>query len=118
MLEAKVIEKVQRWAKKNGVEYIRLVFRQGAVVGWPDFLYLIEGGVPFFIEYKAKGKKPTKLQKRRIETLEKLGYDVEVHDDPVEAIAAICTLVEASRDGALVAAMCQCGMAPHTYFKK
>jgi len=86
MLEAEVIKRVQAWAKKEKMEYIRLVLNPRVAAGWPDFMYLIPGGRPVFIEYKATGKKPTPMQRKRIKDLDALGYDVVVADCPDFAI--------------------------------
>lgn len=89
MTEAQVIAAAQRYAKKTGIISIRMVFRAGPSSGWPDFLYLIPGGRPLFIEYKAPGNKPTPLQAHKIETLKGLGYDVMVADTADKAIEAL-----------------------------
>jgi hypothetical protein len=89
LTEAQVIAAAQRYAKKAGIVSIRMVFRAGPSAGWPDFLYLIPGGRPLFIEYKAPGGKPTPLQSHKIETLKDLGYDVELCDSADKAIQAL-----------------------------
>jgi hypothetical protein len=89
MLERDVIKRTNDWAKKQGVQYIRAHYGRGAAVGWPDFIYLIPGGRPLFIEFKATGKRATRTQEWRIRILEELGYDVEVCDSPEGAKSAI-----------------------------
>ena len=89
MLERDVIKRTNDWAKKQNVQYIRAHYGRGAAVGWPDFIYLIPGGRPLFIEYKATGKRPSRTQEWRIRILEELGYDVEVCDSPEGAKSAI-----------------------------
>lgn len=44
---------------------------------------------PLFIEFKAVGEEPRPLQVDRIDSLRKLGYEVQVHDDEDKALAAI-----------------------------
>jgi hypothetical protein len=56
---------------------------------WPDRMFLIPGGCPFFIEFKSPGEEPTLLQANTIKGLTEDGYDVEVHDDKDKAIEAI-----------------------------
>lgn len=82
MLERDVIRKTLAETKKLGIPHIRMTFRPGVNVGVPDFLFLIPGGRPLFIEFKATGKKPTATQARKIEELKALGYLVRVIDSP------------------------------------
>jgi hypothetical protein len=97
MLERDVIKRTNDWAKKQGVQYIRAHYGRGAAVGWPDFIYLIPGGRPLFIEFKATGKRATRTQEWRIRILEELGYDVEVADSVDVAKEAITRALEAAR---------------------
>lgn len=57
--------------------------------GWPDRLFVLENGRTMFIEFKAKGKKPTELQKVRHQLLRNFGHQVEVCDDVDGAIAKL-----------------------------
>lgn len=84
MNEADVIKRCKAIATKQGVPFIRLTFGAGVQVGWPDFCFLIPGGRPWFVEFKAPGKKPTKRQEYRIRLLRDFGYDVSVCDDAGE----------------------------------
>lgn len=56
---------------------------------WPDQMFMIPGGKPFFIEFKSPGEDPTDLQATKISRLKKDGYDVEVHDNKDSALKAI-----------------------------
>ncbi len=76
MLEKEIQAKVITYAKSLGIQSIRMYFGPGIQTGWPDVLFLIPGGRPLFIEFKATGKKPTKKQMRKIEYLGGLGYSV------------------------------------------
>lgn len=49
--------------------------------GKPDRLVLLPGGVAFFIEFKAPGKKLRKLQEVECERLNELGFVTLVIDD-------------------------------------
>ena len=69
-----------KYAKSRGVGHIRMSFRPGVASGWPDDLFLIPGGRPLLVEFKAPGKQPTALQEHRISELRGLGYDVRVCD--------------------------------------
>lgn len=73
--------------KLYGIRSIQMNLKFDA--GWPDRWFLIAGGKPFLIEFKAPGKPLAELQKYRVEELRTLGYDVEVHDDYDTAMAAI-----------------------------
>jgi hypothetical protein len=52
--------------------------------GMPDRIVLMPGGRIAFVEVKAPGKKPRKLQIRRHVRLRHLGFQVFVLDDPAE----------------------------------
>ena len=49
--------------------------------GKPDRLFLAAGGAVKFVEFKAPGSKPTKLQQRWLNALETLGFDCHVIDN-------------------------------------
>lgn len=64
------------------------------IAGLPDRLVLIKGGHVAFVEVKAKGQKPRKLQLVRIRELRNLGFPVYVLDDETRIggiIDEICT---------------------------
>ena len=94
--EKQVRDPVIRWAKNNGVKSIRMYFGPGAKRGWPDDLFLIDGGRPLFIEFKGTGKNATPLQQRKIEILEDLDYNVCICDSSDAAITAITRAMEAA----------------------
>lgn len=48
--------------------------------GMPDRLVLMDGGRMAFVELKAPGKLPRKLQMKRMDELKRLGYLVKVVD--------------------------------------
>lgn len=50
------------------------------VVGVPDRMVLLPGGKVIFIELKAPGEKPRKIQEYRAKELRKLGFQVECLD--------------------------------------
>jgi hypothetical protein len=54
--------------------------------GWPDRVYLFDGGIQAYIEWKRPGKDPTPRQTERLKMLKKMGYLVTVMDDVEEAI--------------------------------
>lgn len=61
--------------------------------GMPDRIVLMPGGRIAFVEVKAPGKKPRKLQIRRHIRLRNLGFLVFVLDDPKE-IPGIITAIQ------------------------
>ncbi len=85
MREATIEKKVCDYAKS--LEWIAEKVTPQAN-GYPDRIFLKEGRV-FFIEFKAKGKTPTKLQNHRIEALRLSGFDVHVVDDVAEGMGII-----------------------------
>ncbi len=82
--EAKVRDPVIDYAHKRGVRTIRMYFGPGIQTGWPDDLFLLPGGRPLLIEFKAPGEEPTKKQQIKIDLLEEFGYAVEVCDNKEE----------------------------------
>lgn len=50
--------------------------------GMPDRLVLLPRGGIGFVEVKAPGQQPTRLQRLRLRTLQKMGFHVFVLDDP------------------------------------
>ena len=88
LLEAAVERKVAHAALTlYGVRSIKLDSRRSS--GWPDRLFLVPGGRPFFIEFKKPGDKPGAKQEYIIGVLRDLGYAVEVHDTFDEAMGAV-----------------------------
>lgn len=57
-----------------------LKYSNPGVTGYPDRVVLLPGGVTFWVELKSKGRKPTKLQQIRIESLRKMCHEVYVAD--------------------------------------
>lgn len=79
------------------VPCIPLKLIEGSETGWPDGIFLIPGGRPLFIEFKWPGEEPEPKQIYMHTLLRNLGYDVEVHDNVEEALAAIRTRAETGR---------------------
>lgn len=48
--------------------------------GWPDRLFILPGGRVLWMELKAPGRKPTKLQESRIRQLRERGHSVWLVD--------------------------------------
>lgn len=91
MLESKIENDVKDYAKKLGCLSYKFVSPSNRAV--PDQLFIFEGRV-FFIEFKAPGKKPTKLQSKIHKTMQSHGAEVYVIDDlqkGKDLIDEICT---------------------------
>ena len=65
--------------------------------GMPDRIVLMPGGRIAFVEVKAPGQKPRKLQIRRHARLKVLGFLVFVLDDPKEIPDIITAIQEGER---------------------
>lgn len=68
------------YAKSRGCWAIKLVLLSGR--GWPDRTVLAPAGRLWFVEFKRKGKLPTKLQRSIQERIELLGFVYIVADAP------------------------------------
>lgn len=69
--ESTVERKVCVDAAKLGVPNVKI-----KMPGWPDRMYMIIGGRPLFIEFKASGQVPRPLQQHIHIILQGLGYEV------------------------------------------
>ena len=87
MSEKHIEREVVSRAKLRGITSIKLNTESGR--GWPDRMFLIPGGRPLFIEFKRPGGRVSPRQTMIHDRLQKLGYDVEVHDDVDEAFRSI-----------------------------
>src|SRR6185437_13387851 len=95
--EATLQRKTIAHARRLGMEVIRMAFAPGVSAGWPDALFLVPGGRPLFVEFKAPGRKPSPLQQHRISYLCGAGYDVRVADNFDTARQALASAVERAR---------------------
>ena len=59
---------------------ICLKYSNANMVGYPDRVVLLPGGVTIWIELKSKGRRPEKIQQIRIAQLGRLGHTVYVAD--------------------------------------
>lgn len=86
MLEREIERKLTAWAKKNDV-YTRK-FSSPSHRGVPDRIFIANGQV-LFLELKAEGKKPTKLQLREIDKINTAGGEADWAAGYDEAIRKI-----------------------------
>ena len=88
MLERVVERALVKATKKRGGYAFKLIIMRQA--GWPDRTLLLPGARIGFVECKAPGKKPTKLQRYWLKKLTNWGFDARVidHTDQIEAYFA------------------------------
>ena len=77
--ETKIEEKLVKAVKKAGGLCLKLV--SPGYVGVPDRIVLVAIGKIGFVEVKAPGKKPRKIQIKRHRELRTLGFNTYVLDD-------------------------------------
>jgi hypothetical protein len=75
-LERRVVDDA---ARDLGLRSLKLNLRYDA--GWPDRLWLLDGGCPLLSEFKRSGESPSPLQAERLRFLRELGYNTAVFDD-------------------------------------
>ena len=85
MLESRVEASLKRAAESRGGLSVKLLGQ----IGLPDRLILLPGPKILFVETKAPGKRPRKIQRWWHDKLRKLGFRVEVIDTPEQA-RAVC----------------------------
>lgn len=79
MRERAIEEKLRIGSQKRGG--LAMKFVSPGLVGVPDRIVVLPQGRIGFVELKAPGEKPRKIQVRRMEQLRKLGFPVYVLDD-------------------------------------
>lgn len=79
MLERDIQKKVRDYAKRQG--WLTFKWDGTNARGVPDCIFINPNGLVMFVEFKATGKKPTKLQTRRIDQLENQGAFVAIIDN-------------------------------------
>ena len=65
--------------------------------GYPDRLFWLPQGRPLLIEFKVPGGEPEPLQQQIIDDLIELGYNVQVHDNAIDALQAVIETLEATQ---------------------
>lgn len=78
MREREIEEKLRIESQKRGG--LTMKFVSPGLVGVPDRIVVLPQGRIGFVELKAPGEKPRKIQVRRMEQLRKLGFLVYVLD--------------------------------------
>lgn len=65
--------------------------------GYPDRIFWLPGGRPLLIEFKRPGEEPRAKQLQIHEQLRGLGYEVQVHDNSIDAFQAVIDAVDTAR---------------------
>lgn len=76
MLEKTIEKRLREAIKKVGGRAYK--FLSPGVSGVPDRIVILPGGRIYFVELKAAGRKPTKLQEVQMSRLRELGCEVRV----------------------------------------
>ena len=92
MLETEIERKLVAVVKAHG----GMCLKQTGIAGIPDRLVLLPGGQAAFVELKAPGEKPRKLQRMRIKQLQKLGFRCYV----IDSMQQVADLVDRIGGGA------------------
>lgn len=73
-----------------------LKYSNPGVVGYPDRVVLLPGGLVVWVELKSKGKKPNRAQQLRIDQLRTMGHNVAVVDskDQVDVLLQAANFVK------------------------
>lgn len=101
--EGKVVNALKKAVDELGLGYVRMSLRPGVAVGWPDFIVFGPGGKTLWVETKAPGKEPTKMQLHRRDTLAVFGHLWAKPDNEdaaamcIEHFARRCVLAEGVR---------------------
>jgi hypothetical protein len=100
MTEKKLEQKLTKNVKSIGG--IALKFYSQYNTGYPDRIVLLPGGVVYFVELKAPGKKPTAKQQMIHERLQELNLIVKIIDSEESLAEFIDTAKLASDTSALL----------------
>lgn len=80
---------IERWVTEKAVSQYGVQSAKWGVSGWPDRVFLLPGGKPLLIEFKAPGAALMPRQAYRADFLKRMGYDVECYDNRDLALKAI-----------------------------
>ena len=93
-IENEVRFRLLLWAKEHGRQLEVIKLKAAGSKGLPDRLLLWDGGGVLFVEFKQPGKKPTKYQLHIHDTLRRLGFEVQVHDNIAIAVEQITAKIQ------------------------
>lgn len=85
MLEKTTERQVRLYVESIGGMMVKQTWRRGA----PDRLVLLPNGRHLFVEFKAPGRKPSRLQKEWISRLNLMGHPATWCDSYQDAVGAI-----------------------------
>lgn len=89
--EAKIERKLTRWAKDQGC--LSYKFSSPANRGVPDRIFIGPTGKVLFLELKAPGERPTKLQLKHLEEIQEKGGLASWADNLEEAKVSIKQMI-------------------------
>lgn len=93
-LETKIEQKARDLIFENlGIDSLKMNVKGNT--GWPDRIFWVPGGKPLVIEFKTPNGELSQKQIYHIMKLRRNGYNVEVHDDAIDAFYAAIKAVEA-----------------------
>lgn len=93
-IETKFVQELSRWSYAGNHEVVILKLSVPGFRGWPDRLILWPGRGILFIEFKRPGEQPRKLQEYVHRIIQRLGFEIEVHDDYRIALESVQRKVE------------------------
>ena len=97
ILKEKLIEQsLVKAVKHKGGLCLKLV--SPSLVGIPDRLVLLHDGCVGFVEVKTTGKKPRKVQEKRMEQLKHLGFKTFILDN-LDEIPTLIDVIGGGDDG-------------------
>lgn len=82
MLERTIEKFVTKYAENKG--FLTFKFTSPAHRGVPDRMFITPSGKIFFLEFKQKGRKPTKLQDYIFNNMRQYHLQVKVIDDIID----------------------------------
>jgi hypothetical protein len=91
-IENRAVDLIYRYL---GITSIKL--KAAGSNGYPDRLFWLPSGRPLLIEFKVPGGEPEPLQQHTIEGLIEAGYNVQVHDNAIDAFQAAIDAVAATQ---------------------
>jgi hypothetical protein len=100
MEESRVERYLKRQVEKIGGKAYK--WNPTGVIGVPDRMVLLPGGKVIFVELKAPGEKPRKIQAYRAKELSKLGFQVECLDTIEKVDLFIKELMQDAQDKSIM----------------
>jgi hypothetical protein len=87
--EGRIVQRVKRVAREQGLRLVRLSLRPGVEVGWPDILIMGHSRGLLWVECKAPGKPLRLIQQRRRDEVMRYGHEYAKIDSLEDASAVL-----------------------------